>query len=56
MFPIPGTKKVKNLKEIVGAVNVKLSIEELRVIREALKEFPVYGDRYNPTQLAMVDR
>ena len=43
---IPGTTKVKNLEENVGAVNVKLSKEEVQEIRNACEKANVAGGRY----------
>ena len=46
IIPIPGTKKVKNLEENMGALNVKLSKEEIAEIREAISSTEVHGTRY----------
>ena len=43
---IPGTTKVKNLEENVGAVNVKLSKQEVQEIRNACEKANVAGGRY----------
>ena len=43
---IPGTTKVKNLEENVGALNVKLSKEEVKEIRNACEKANIVGGRY----------
>jgi len=43
---IPGTTKVKNLEENVGAANVKLTNEEIQQIRTACQNADIAGDRY----------
>ncbi|KAF4580271.1 hypothetical protein EYR40_003205 [Pleurotus pulmonarius] len=48
VIPIPGTKKVKYLKENLGALNVKLSEEEVLEVREiaSAADKACVGDRY----------
>ncbi|KDR78218.1 hypothetical protein GALMADRAFT_245281 [Galerina marginata CBS 339.88] len=47
IIPIPGTKKIKYLKENLGAVDIKLSPEEVAQVREiANKADATVGDRY----------
>ncbi|KAL8737495.1 MAG: hypothetical protein Q9181_001625 [Wetmoreana brouardii] len=48
IIPIPGTKKIKYLEENVGALEVKLSDEENREIRQAVQGAEVHGIRYPP--------
>jgi len=45
-IPIPGTKKVKYLKENLGAVHIKLSDEEVAQVRKLAEDSDV-GDRYS---------
>ena len=45
-IPIPGTTKVKNLEENVGAAQVKLSAGEVVEIRRACEQADVAGGRY----------
>ena len=45
-FVIPGTTKVKNLEDNVGAAKVKLSKEEVQEIRSACEKASVAGERY----------
>ncbi|KAI9655733.1 MAG: hypothetical protein M1821_005168 [Bathelium mastoideum] len=52
-LPIPGTKRVKYLEENAGAVNVRLSDEEVKLIRnEVEKVGGGKGARYPPAMLA----
>jgi aryl-alcohol dehydrogenase-like predicted oxidoreductase len=46
IVPIPGTKRVKYLEENLGALDVALTADQVRVLDEALPE-PA-GDRYDP--------
>ena len=51
VIPIPGTKKIKYLEENIGALNVKLSVEELAKIRSAIEGAEVHGTRYPEAML-----
>jgi aryl-alcohol dehydrogenase-like predicted oxidoreductase len=44
--PIPGTTKLHRLTENNGAVNVKLTTDDLRKIEDAASKITVQGDRY----------
>ncbi len=46
IVPIPGTKKVNRLEENIGAVNVKLTPDDLREIDDATAKITVHGERY----------
>ena len=56
MVPIPGTTKLHRLEENIGAVNVQLTAEDLREIKEAASQIEVQGDRYPQHIEAMTDR
>ncbi|CAG8575803.1 14669_t:CDS:2 [Funneliformis mosseae] len=43
---IPGTRKIKYLKENVGAANVQLSSEELSEVRQIIDSIEIIGHRY----------
>ena len=43
---IPGTTKIKNLEENVGAAEIKLTEEEIQQIRKFCQEANTAGDRY----------
>ena len=46
IVPIPGTRKSNRLGENLGAVNVKLSADQLKEINEVLSKIVVTGNRY----------
>ena len=46
LAPIPGTRKVSRLAENIGAVEVKLSADELQSMRAAAEAIAVVGNRY----------
>ena len=46
IVPIPGTTKLHRLEENLGAVNVKLTADDLQQINEAASHIAVHGARY----------
>jgi aryl-alcohol dehydrogenase-like predicted oxidoreductase len=56
IIPIPGTKRRKYLEENVGALNVKLTPEDLRRIDEVAPHGAAAGDRYPQAAMAAVNR
>jgi len=46
IVPIPGTTKLKRLEENIGAVDLELTIDDLREINEASIKAPIQGERY----------
>nr|WP_256478699.1 aldo/keto reductase [Sebaldella sp. S0638] len=46
IVPIPGTRKSNRLEENLGAVNIKLSADQLKEINEVLSKIVVTGNRY----------
>jgi aryl-alcohol dehydrogenase-like predicted oxidoreductase len=46
IVPIPGTTKLHRLEENIAAVNVELTVEDLRQINEAAEQIPIEGERY----------
>jgi len=46
IVPIPGTRKLERLDENLGAVNLKLTPEELRGIDSALSKITIKGEGY----------
>lgn len=52
VVPIPGTTKIKNLQENIGALAVKLTPAELKAIQDAVPQNEVSGDRYPKSLLA----
>jgi len=55
IFPIPGTKRVKYLKDNIGAVDVKLSQHDRDRIAELLRTFPISGRRYDERNAQSLD-
>jgi aryl-alcohol dehydrogenase-like predicted oxidoreductase len=56
IVPIPGTRKLERLDENLGAVNVKLSSNELNEIETAASKINVQGDRLPKEILALSNR
>jgi aryl-alcohol dehydrogenase-like predicted oxidoreductase len=56
IVPIPGTTKLHRLEENLGAVNVKLSPEDLRELDTATSKIAVQGARYPEELQKMVGR
>jgi aryl-alcohol dehydrogenase-like predicted oxidoreductase len=54
--PIPGTKRVKYLEENVGALDVRLSDEQIRELDELFPPGVVAGERYAEAGMAAVER
>ena len=54
--PIPGTTKLHRLEENIGAVNVKLSPEDLRELETAASKIALQGARYPEEFQKMVGR
>ncbi|CAF0897401.1 unnamed protein product [Rotaria sordida] len=45
-IPIPGTSKIKNLEENIGAIHIHLTNQEVKQIRQACEKANVFGERY----------
>jgi aryl-alcohol dehydrogenase-like predicted oxidoreductase len=56
VVPIPGTRRRQYLEENLGAVDVRLTREEMALLDAALAPERVSGPRYAPAQQAQVDR
>ncbi|WCK56766.1 aldo/keto reductase [Aneurinibacillus sp. Ricciae_BoGa-3] len=46
IVPIPGTRKIERLEENLGAVDVKLTPEELSDLNDVLSKIEISGERY----------
>jgi aryl-alcohol dehydrogenase-like predicted oxidoreductase len=46
IVPIPGTTKLNRLEENIGAVNIRLTPDDLREINNATSQITVHGERY----------
>lgn len=55
IIPIPGTKRRKYLEENAGALNVKLSLDDMRRINEVAPKGSVAGLRYPETLMTWVN-
>src|ERR1700730_4175276 len=55
IVPIPGTKRVKYLEENVGALDVKLTPDDLAHIEEILPKGAAAGERYNEQMMRLID-
>jgi aryl-alcohol dehydrogenase-like predicted oxidoreductase len=56
IVPIPGTTKVSRLEENLGAVNIKLTADDLREIDSAASKIKIEGARYPEHLQKMVGR
>src|SRR6266849_168227 len=54
LVPIPGTKRVRYLEENIGALKVKLTESDLKEISARLAQIEVFGERYAPDLMALV--
>ncbi|WP_210486036.1 aldo/keto reductase [Rufibacter aurantiacus] len=55
IIPIPGTKRRKYLEENAAAVDVQLTISDIKALEDLLKQYPHVGERYNPEQYRLVN-
>jgi aryl-alcohol dehydrogenase-like predicted oxidoreductase len=55
IVPIPGTKRRKYLEENVGAIELKLTNEDLRRIDEVFPPEAALGGRYPEHMMALVN-
>jgi aryl-alcohol dehydrogenase-like predicted oxidoreductase len=56
VMPIPGTKRVKYLDENLGAVNVRLTADDLARIDAVLPAGAAVGSRYSEPAMRAIDR
>jgi len=56
ILPIPGTKRRQYLEENAGALQLKLTAEDLRRINEVAPQGAAAGTRYPQAAMAMVNR
>lgn len=55
IVPIPGTKRVKYVEENIGALDVKLTPDDLAQIEEILPKGAAAGQRYNEQMMRLID-
>lgn len=56
VVPIPGTKRRKYLQENAGAVDVKLSNDDLNTINSLMAGYQISGERYSEGSMKLVNR
>lgn len=56
IVPIPGTRRTSRIAENAGSTTVALSADEVADLSALATRLGVSGDRYNPQQMAFVDR
>jgi len=56
VVPIPGTTRIENLENNLGAVSVRLGTEELGALDALTERHEVAGERYPPMLLDLIDR
>ncbi|MBC6492092.1 aldo/keto reductase [Flavihumibacter stibioxidans] len=56
IFPIPGTKRISYLEENLGALNVRLTAEDLGIIDSVITPEMVAGTRYTEAGMKSVNR
>jgi aryl-alcohol dehydrogenase-like predicted oxidoreductase len=54
IIPIPGTTKIERLKENLGALDVKLSKDEIQEMRRLVDVAEIHGNRYAEAHLKYV--
>ena len=55
IIPIPGTKKQKYLELNAGAVDVKLSEEDIKSVIDIVDKYPNTGERYGADSLKLTN-
>jgi aryl-alcohol dehydrogenase-like predicted oxidoreductase len=53
---IPGTRNIQHLNENLGAINVRMTSEDLREIETAFSKITVHGGRMNEIQMQAVEQ
>jgi len=56
IVPIPGTKHVRYLDENIGALDVKLTADDLKRLDEILPPGAAAGERYHARGMETVNR
>jgi aryl-alcohol dehydrogenase-like predicted oxidoreductase len=55
IVPLPGTRIEAHLLENLGAINIRLTKEDVQEIETSLSKFPVYGDRMGKAHMSSID-
>jgi aryl-alcohol dehydrogenase-like predicted oxidoreductase len=56
IVPIPGTRKQARMEENLGALEIKLTADDLREIETAFSKITVHGDRLPEEHMQLIDR
>ena len=56
IVPIPGTRRRERVEENADAARVPLSADEVEILDGVVARIAIQGDRYNETQMNMVDK
>jgi aryl-alcohol dehydrogenase-like predicted oxidoreductase len=56
VVPIPGTRRLRHLDDNLGALDVRLTGEELEALAAVIPADAVAGERYQPQGMAAVNR
>jgi aryl-alcohol dehydrogenase-like predicted oxidoreductase len=55
IVPVIGSRKVAQVNEALSALDIRLSVEEVARLEEAVPASKIAGSRYDPHQMAMLD-
>jgi aryl-alcohol dehydrogenase-like predicted oxidoreductase len=55
IVPLPGSRRREQLRDVLGALDLKLSSQDLHRIAEAVPASQVAGTRYDARQMNMLD-
>jgi aryl-alcohol dehydrogenase-like predicted oxidoreductase len=55
IVPIPGTRRVDRMEENHGALDVRLSPEDLDALESGFRQLTVHGARLSPAHMAFID-
>ncbi|KAJ3069332.1 hypothetical protein HDU98_007619 [Podochytrium sp. JEL0797] len=55
VIPIPGTKSIKRLDENCGSLNVTITPEDNKAVRDIIAQIPVTGTRYDARGMTLVN-
>jgi aryl-alcohol dehydrogenase-like predicted oxidoreductase len=55
IVPVPGTKRVRYLKDNMGALRVNLTESDRKNIAARLAQIQIVGERYAPEMMALTE-
>lgn len=56
VVPIPGTKKIENLENNSGCVDIEMNTEDIKQIDALLEKYPNIGPRYSSNEIKFVKK